>query len=243
MSARPPFIKHVSELPDNGGTTWPWTGSDEVLGVRTQLSRPLGLVRVGVHHDVLAPGQRSSQPHAERWEEECVFVLEGEPVAYVDGERHALRPGDIAVFAPGTGIEHTIENPTQSDVRLLVVGERVDTAYRAAQALLDLWNDPGLAALADVFREDARLEDLTRGRDAQGRAEIEAALASRHNEIGPGTFEIADLVPSARQMALHWEWTPEAGDAPPLRGLALAELRGLQIQRLIDAYPAPAGPA
>ena len=123
MSTRPPFVKHVSELPDNGGTTWPWTGSDEILGVRTPLSRPLGLVRLGVHHDLLRPGERSSHPHAERWEEECVYVLEGRPVAWVDGTRHALVPDDIAGFAPGTGVEHTIENPTDSHVRLLVIGE------------------------------------------------------------------------------------------------------------------------
>ena len=43
MATRPDFIKHVSELPDNGGGTW--AGSEEVFAIRTPLSRPLGFVR------------------------------------------------------------------------------------------------------------------------------------------------------------------------------------------------------
>jgi uncharacterized cupin superfamily protein len=120
--SRPSFIRNVSEL-ENGEVVWP--ESDEVLAIRTPLSRPLGLVRLGVHHEVLLPGHRSSLPHAEATEEECVYVLEGNPHAWVDGELHALAPDDIVVFQPGTGIRHTIMNPTDSNVRLLIVGERV----------------------------------------------------------------------------------------------------------------------
>jgi uncharacterized cupin superfamily protein len=123
MSQRPPFIKHVSELPDNGGTVW--AGSDEVLSIRTPLSRPLGLQRIGVHHEVLEPGHRSSLPHSEPLEEECVYVLEGHPLAWIDGERHRLSPDDVVVFAPGTGIRHTIVNDGDDRVRLLVIGERI----------------------------------------------------------------------------------------------------------------------
>ncbi len=119
---RPEFIRHVSDLP-SGDVIWP--GSDEVLSIRTPLSRPLGLTRIGVHHEVLAPGHRSSLPHAEATEEECVYVLEGNPSAWIEGELHPLEPNDIVVFAPGTGIRHTITNPTDEPVRLLIVGERV----------------------------------------------------------------------------------------------------------------------
>ena len=119
---RPPFIKHASELPQHEVV---WPGSDEVLSQRTPLSRPLGLVRLGVHHELLAPGHRSSLPHAEAVEEECVYVLAGRPHAWIDGELHALGPDDIVVFPPGTGIRHTIVNQTDQDVRLLVIGERV----------------------------------------------------------------------------------------------------------------------
>lgn len=132
MSApRPDFIKHVSELPDNGGSTWP--GLDEVFAIRTPLSRPLGFVRLGIHHEVLEPGHRTSLPHAEATEEECVYVLEGEPGAWIDGERHSLKPDDIVVFPPATGIRHFIFNATDQPVRLLVIGERVAVSRKRVE--------------------------------------------------------------------------------------------------------------
>ena len=122
-SPRTDFIERGSELQDNCGSTFP--GLNEVFATRTRSSRPLGFVRLGIHHEMLEPGHRTSLPHAELTEEECVYVLEGEPGAWIDGERHALKPDDIVVFPPATGIRHFIFNATQEPVRLLVIGERV----------------------------------------------------------------------------------------------------------------------
>jgi uncharacterized cupin superfamily protein len=135
--ARPSFIRSASELPD-GDVVWP--GSDEVLSIRTPLSRPLGLVRLGVHHEVLQPGHRSSLPHAEASEEECVYILEGNPHAWIEGELHALAPDDIVVFPPATGIRHTIVNQTDRDVRMLVIGERVAVGRERVARFLE-WLD------------------------------------------------------------------------------------------------------
>lgn len=145
---RPPFIRHASEL-ESGEVVWP--GSDEVLSIRTPLSRPLGLTRLGVHHEVLRPGHRSSLPHAEAIEEECVYVLEGCPEAWIDGTLHPLAPDDIVVFPPGTGIRHTITNPTKSDVRLLIIGERVAVSRERVERFV-AWlaaSHPELGAAAE----------------------------------------------------------------------------------------------
>ena len=165
-SRRPDFIKHVSELPDNGGSKWP--GRDEIFSIRTPLSRPLGFIRLGVHHEVLEPGHRTSLPHAEATEEECVYVLEGEPGAWIDGERYPLAPNDIVVFPPATGIRHFIFNDTREPVRLLVIGERgaVSRArvlrfadwVREKHASLgspDALDEDRLLALADEFEGGA----------------------------------------------------------------------------------------
>lgn len=117
---RPNFIKNVTELP-----TRVRRSREEEFTTRTSLTRPLGLIRLGVHHEVLRPGHRSSVPHAETVEEECVYVLEGNPSAWIDGTLYDLGPDDIVVFPPGTGIQHSIINRTDRDVRILVVGERV----------------------------------------------------------------------------------------------------------------------
>ena len=80
-------------------------------------------MRLGIHHERLKPGRRVSWPHAEADEEEFVYVIEGAPDLWVDGEIHRLGPGDGVGFLAGTGIAHTVINNTDQDVRLLVVGE------------------------------------------------------------------------------------------------------------------------
>ena len=83
----------------------------------------LELMRIGVHHERLPPGRRVSWPHAEADEEEFVYVIEGTPDVWVDGHLKRLKPGDGVGFPAGTGIAHTFLNNSESDVRLLVVGE------------------------------------------------------------------------------------------------------------------------
>lgn len=95
-----------------------------MLSIGSSFSRKFGFAKIGVHHELLPPGRRTSFPHAESAEEEFVFVIEGEPAAWIDGHLHPLRPGDGVGFPPRTGIAHTFINNTRKPVRLLVVGER-----------------------------------------------------------------------------------------------------------------------
>ncbi|TCV92647.1 cupin domain-containing protein [Biostraticola tofi] len=118
---RPDFIRHWTELEDDGSATYP--GDNELFSFGAPLGRALGLTRLGIHHERLPPGRRTSYPHAESSEEEFIFVLEGTPDAWINGRLHPLRPGDAVAFPAGTGICHTFINNSDSDVRLLVIGE------------------------------------------------------------------------------------------------------------------------
>ena len=97
--------------------------SDELHSIGAAFSDHFGLMRLGVHHERLPPGRRVSWPHAEADEEEFVYVIEGAPDLWLDGHVKRLRPGDGVGFPAGTGLSHTFINNTDSDVRLLVVGE------------------------------------------------------------------------------------------------------------------------
>lgn len=119
---RPSFISNVADLP---GQSYPYPGDDELMSYGTPLSRPLGLKRMGIHHEVLEPGMRTSWPHAEEKEEEFVYVLQGTPDVWINGELHPLRPGDCVAFVPGTGIAHTLLNNSTEPVQLLVIGESI----------------------------------------------------------------------------------------------------------------------
>lgn len=119
---RPSFIRHWTELEDGDDAHYP--GDAELLAIGAPLGRKLGLARIGINHNRLPPGRRTSYPHAESAEEEFVYVLEGTPDVWIDGHLHRLAPGDSVAFPAGTGICHTFINNTESEVRLLVIGDR-----------------------------------------------------------------------------------------------------------------------
>ncbi|MBI2896433.1 MAG: cupin domain-containing protein [Deltaproteobacteria bacterium] len=57
-------------------------------------------------------------------EEEFVYVLQGEVDAWIDGDLHPMKAGDLVAFPAGTGICHTILNDSEGEALLLVGGER-----------------------------------------------------------------------------------------------------------------------
>jgi uncharacterized cupin superfamily protein len=144
---RPACIVHWSEIegPDNSR----YEGDDELMGIGAPFGRHFGLKRLGIHHVRLLPGRRTSYPHAESTEEEFVYVLDGEPEVWLDGQMTRLRPGDGVGFPPGTGQCHTFVNNGEREVRLLVVGDtaRPDNKVRyplnpdRANYREDLWPD------------------------------------------------------------------------------------------------------
>ncbi len=119
---RPDFIANWRDLEGADDACYP--DDTELLSVGAPIGRLLGLTRIGVHHERLPPGRRTSYPHAESAEEEFAFVLEGRPDVWIDGVLHPLVPGDFIAFPAGTGICHAFLNNTDEEVRLLVGGER-----------------------------------------------------------------------------------------------------------------------
>lgn len=120
MSARPPFIISTSDVPE---TEDRYPQSDEVLVHNRAIGKHAGLLRLGLHVCRLLPGHRTSYPHAEQNEEEFVYVLEGSVEAWIDGELHSMKQGDLAAFPAGTGISHTFLNNGDHEATLLVGGE------------------------------------------------------------------------------------------------------------------------
>lgn len=114
-------VVHYTAIEDSAN--WSYPGSSEGFAHNAGFSEHFNLMRIGIHHERLPPGRRTSWPHAEADEEEFVFVIEGTPDLWLDGRIRPLKPGDGVGFPAGTGIAHVFINNTDSDVRLLVVGE------------------------------------------------------------------------------------------------------------------------
>jgi uncharacterized cupin superfamily protein len=118
---KPACVRHWRDL--QNGDTAHYAGSAEKLVLDAPFSPELGLTRIGIRHQVLLPGRRTSYPHAESDEEEFVYVIEGTPSLWLNGELYELEPGDGVGFPPGTGITHSFLNNSDARVVLLVVGE------------------------------------------------------------------------------------------------------------------------
>ena len=122
---------------------------DEPMSHGAAFGRHFGLRRLGIHHERLLPGRRTSLPHAESAEEEFVYVITGHPDVWLDGDLHHLSPGDAVGFPAGTGLAHSLINNTETDVRLLVIGEASKPENRIVYPLnperkpllADWWDD------------------------------------------------------------------------------------------------------
>lgn len=112
---------HFSEIQGQPAENAP---ANRVKCIDANFSQHFGLKRVGVHHVTVAPGYRTSYPHAESLEEEFVYVISGTVHAWINGFLYEMKAGWAVGFPSGTGIAHTFINNSQEDVQLLVAGER-----------------------------------------------------------------------------------------------------------------------
>src|SRR6266481_334195 len=103
---RPAFIKHYSEIVDREDGYYK-ENPEERLSRGSPFGKAFDFKMLGIHHESLMPGRRLSWPHAERDEEEFVYVIEGNPSVWIDGYLHQLKAGDGVGFLAGTGISHT----------------------------------------------------------------------------------------------------------------------------------------
>ncbi|WP_421234030.1 cupin domain-containing protein [Aeromonas jandaei] len=135
---RHPNIKHWHELQEPEPGSYP--GSEERMSLGSALGRHFGFSRIGIHHEIVEPGHRTSWPHAEKTEDEFVHVLEGTPDVWLDGVLYRLQPGDSVGFKAGDGLAHTFINNTDEPVRLLCVGDRDRADNRIHYALHPEYN-------------------------------------------------------------------------------------------------------
>jgi uncharacterized cupin superfamily protein len=150
---RPSFIRNYQELQND--VTAVVRGTNELRSIGSPFSAALGLTKLGIHHELLPPGRRTSFPHAESAEEEFIYVIEGTPDVWIDGELLRLAPGDGVGFPAGTGIAHSFLNNTDEPVRLLVVGEANKDENRIVYPV-----NPELRALRTDWWDDAPARPL-----------------------------------------------------------------------------------
>ncbi len=115
------FIKNVSTLERKIGFSYPTDTEKFSEGVR--LTDHVGLKFLGVWHEVMRPGKRSSWPHAHKTEEEVAILLKGTAKVWLNGFVYDMHPGDCVFFKPGTGLAHVIFNDSAADLEFLGIGQ------------------------------------------------------------------------------------------------------------------------
>jgi uncharacterized cupin superfamily protein len=87
-----------------------------------QLSRALGLKRIGVSIARIPPGKESFVYHSHQSEEEWLYILSGRGIAEIDAEEIEIGAGAFIAF-PTPSVPHHLKNPFDQDLIHLMGGE------------------------------------------------------------------------------------------------------------------------
>ncbi|MCX4027569.1 cupin domain-containing protein [Endozoicomonas sp. SM1973] len=84
-----------------------------------------GLTGLGFHIIEVPPGAESTEFHAHQFEEECVYILEGEALAVIGDDSAKVSAGDFIGYRAG-GLAHTLKNTGSIPLKCIVVGQRLN---------------------------------------------------------------------------------------------------------------------
>lgn len=101
----------------------PIFGQDNGPYAEIPLGDVIGLAQFGVHLERLPSGSRSSHRHWHETEDEFIYLISGELVL-VEDEETMLVAGDAAGWQAGQPVAHCLENRSQKEAVMLVVGTR-----------------------------------------------------------------------------------------------------------------------
>ena len=92
--------------------------------VNKSLGDLTGITGFGFHIIEVQPGHETTEYHVHHFEDECIYVLDGEATATVGDEDFRIGPGDFIGYRKG-GEAHTIVNTGSELFRCIVVGQRL----------------------------------------------------------------------------------------------------------------------
>jgi len=126
------------------------------IRINKSLGDAVGLKNVGIHLISIAPGDKSTEFHTHRYEEEAIYVLSGRGIAVIGEATQKIGPGDFIGF-PAGGAAHETINDGAEPLVCLVIGQRL------AQDVVDyprkgkrLFRNSGERNLVDVSSIEKR---------------------------------------------------------------------------------------
>jgi uncharacterized cupin superfamily protein len=116
----------------------------------------VGLKNIGVHLITIAPGDKSTEFHSHKYEDEAIYVLSGHGTEIMGDTKQKIGPGDFIGFPAGGAAHETVNDGTEPLV-CLVIGQRL------AQDVVDyprkgkrLYRNSGQRDMVDVAQVEKR---------------------------------------------------------------------------------------
>jgi uncharacterized cupin superfamily protein len=88
------------------------------------LGDEVGLKNIGIHLITIAPGDKSTEFHTHKYEEEAIYVLSGHGTEVIGETKQKIGPGDFIGF-PAGGVAHETINDGTEPLMCLVIGQRL----------------------------------------------------------------------------------------------------------------------
>ena len=92
--------------------------TDKSLGDECELKN------IGIHLIAIAPGDKSTEFHSHKYEEEAIYVLSGHGTEVIGDTTQKIGPGDFIGF-PADGVAHETVNDGTEPLVCLVIGQRL----------------------------------------------------------------------------------------------------------------------
>ena len=94
------------------------------IRIDKSLGDEVGLKNLGIHLISIAPGDKSTEFHTHRYEEEAIYVLSGRGTEVIGDQTYKIGTGDFIGFTGAGAAHETINDGTESLV-CLVIGQRL----------------------------------------------------------------------------------------------------------------------
>jgi uncharacterized cupin superfamily protein len=94
------------------------------IRIDKSLGDEVGLKNIGIHLIAIAPGDKSTELHTHKYEEEAIYVLSGHGTEVMGGTTEKIGPGDFIGF-PAGGVAHETVNDGTEPLVCLVIGQRL----------------------------------------------------------------------------------------------------------------------
>ncbi len=118
------YLLSKAEIDAMPGTEKTHFLNDSAKRLNKSLGDQTGLRNLGFHLIEVSPGDDSTEFHMHYFEEECVYVLDGQGESKIGDTTSSVGPGDFIGYRAG-GLPHRLTNTGTGTLRCIVVGQRL----------------------------------------------------------------------------------------------------------------------